>query len=245
MSLINDALKKAQKQRTGEALPLASLPSVGGESAARIARSSKPGGANALIIWAGAGAGAGVLLLVGGWFALRSTPEDRAQKTESNPTQTAPAQSSGVRPPASESAAPVAFTLPVAPLPAEAKQPAGQTPGSPPGTTVPPKPAANTQSSSSVASTPSSVTPSPPSEPAAPAKAASALKLEPRAIQYIDNIKVAGIRASTTDAKVLMNDRVYRVGSVVEAEMGLKLVGITANSLTFEEERGARYTRTF
>jgi hypothetical protein len=46
------------------------------------------------------------------------------------------------------------------------------------------------------------------------------------AIQYLDNIKVAGIRASATDAKVLMNDRVYRIGSVVSGEMGLRLVGI-------------------
>ena len=54
-----------------------------------------------------------------------------------------------------------------------------------------------------------------------------------------------GIRASTTDSKVLMNDRVYRVGDTVEHEMGLKIVGITANSLTFEDERGGRFTRTF
>ena len=36
MSLINDALKKAQKQRTGDAPPLASMPSIGGEPAATI-----------------------------------------------------------------------------------------------------------------------------------------------------------------------------------------------------------------
>ena len=70
-------------------------------------------------------------------------------------------------------------------------------------------------------------------------------KLEPRAINYLESLHVAGIRASTTDAKVLMNDRVYRVGSIVEREMGLKLTGITANSLTFEDEHGASYTRTF
>jgi hypothetical protein len=50
---------------------------------------------------------------------------------------------------------------------------------------------------------------------------------------------------TTADAKVLMNDRVYRVGSLVEAEMGLTLVEITTGSLTFEDERGGRYTRTF
>jgi len=62
---------------------------------------------------------------------------------------------------------------------------------------------------------------------------------------FIENIKVAGIRASATDSKVLMNDRVYRIGDIVEHEMALKLVGITSNSLTFEDERGGRFTRTF
>jgi hypothetical protein len=61
---------------------------------------------------------------------------------------------------------------------------------------------------------------------------------------FIDNLKVAGIRASATDSKVLMNDRVYRLGDIVDHEMGLKLVGITSNSLTFEDEKGGRYTRT-
>ena len=42
-----------------------------------------------------------------------------------------------------------------------------------------------------------------------------------------------------------MNDRVYRVGDIVEHELGLKLTGITASSLTFEDERGGRYTRNF
>src|SRR5258707_724677 len=74
MSLINDALKKAQKQRTGEAPPLASLPGVGGESAASISRSGKSSGANPLMI--GGGIPAAVLVLtVGGWFAFRGKPE--------------------------------------------------------------------------------------------------------------------------------------------------------------------------
>jgi hypothetical protein len=32
---------------------------------------------------------------------------------------------------------------------------------------------------------------------------------------------------------------------MVERELGLKLVGITSGSLTFEDEQGARYTRSF
>jgi len=42
-----------------------------------------------------------------------------------------------------------------------------------------------------------------------------------------------------------MSDRVYRTGDIVAYELGLKLVEITANSLTFENESGARYTRNF
>ena len=42
-----------------------------------------------------------------------------------------------------------------------------------------------------------------------------------------------------------MNDRVYRIGDIIEHQLGLKLVGITATSLTFEDESGARYTRNF
>jgi hypothetical protein len=80
-------------------------------------------------------------------------------------------------------------------------------------------------------------------QPAAPA--APRPKLDARAIEYIETLKVAGIRASATDPKVLMNDRVYRPGSTVSADLGLKLAEITANSLTFEDEKGGRYTRTF
>jgi hypothetical protein len=72
-----------------------------------------------------------------------------------------------------------------------------------------------------------------------------AVKLDSKAIAYIDNLRIAGIRASATDSKVLMSDHVYRVGDIVEHDLGLKLTGITANSLTFEDERGGRYTRNF
>ena len=254
MSLINDALKKAQKQRTGEAPILASLPSVGGQSAASISRRSKSGGPNPLLVWAGAGAGV-LLLAVGSWFALRSTPEDRAQKTENSPRQPASTQSSVVsnqssgpstvyRPPATETPAPVSFVLPIA-QPPKVETVAGvqKNADKEPRTTV-----AQAPTSSPVAKPPdeprhSTASAGGPSSDTSAAATQPALKLENRAVQFIDNIKVAGIRASATDAKVLMNDRVYRLGSVVEADLGLKLVGITANSLTFEDERGARYTR--
>jgi hypothetical protein len=82
---------------------------------------------------------------------------------------------------------------------------------------------------------------------AAPAKPAPAapVKLDPKVINFIDNLHIAGIRASATDSKVLMNDRVFRVGDIVEHQLGLKLTAITADSLSFEDERGGKYLRNF
>lgn len=241
MSLINDALKKAQKQRTGEAPSLGSLPSVGGQSAHQISPRDKSFGPNLALI--GGGIAAAVILIgAGAFFAFSGK---------------------------SESGAPI-------PLPADAKQSAGQTPGSPQGTTaqvsspapttppayalpVAPKtepvpvvakietvPAIVAQTAGQTPGSQQQTTlPRPTTPSAQPAPAAPSAKLSPHAIEFIDNIKVAGIRASASDPKVLMNDRVYRPGSMVSADMGLKLVGITADSLTFEDERGGRYTRTF
>jgi hypothetical protein len=255
MSLINDALKKAQKQRTGEAPALGSMPSVGGESARSISRRSKSSGPNPLLLGGGV---AGVLVLgLGAFTLLRDKPPSPGAKPQDEPavalakagqpatppalTATAP---SPVAKPRDESAVGPAkadtFTLPTAPK-TEDRRPtsaASSAPGGP--VSAPAVPSA--------VQTPTAKQPEAPRQAplaSSPAPAAPARPLDPVAIQYLDNIKVAGIRASATDAKVLMNDRVYRVGSVVNGEMGLRLVGITANTLTFEDPAGGRYTRTF
>jgi hypothetical protein len=242
MSLINDALKKAQKQRTGEAPTLASMPGVGGESAQRIAKRAKPTGFNTLILRAGLASGVAIVIAVGGYFVLRTKSEDRGRKTEDSAAKSsanvgaplAGAQSGAATPAQSPTTnsqqpadlAPPTFVLKTDPIVPKA-EPQKSTP-------APKATAAKDPQPSALSPQPSvSVPPKP------------APKLEPKAIQYIESLKVAGIRASASDAKVLMNDRVYRIGSIVEAEMGLKLVEITANSLTFEDERGGRYTRTF
>lgn len=245
MSLINDALKKAQKQRTGEVPSLAAMPGIGGESAARIARSSRPGGANPLMLWTGVGA-AVIVLLVGGYLAFSPAakrPDEPAKGPATAGTNLpAVAQQTVGQPPGSQPGTavppPVTFVLPIAQAPkVETARPTSfvQTSATSPAAKRPDEP---------VPGGPQPATASP--EPASvPAKPAQAPKLETRAITFIESIRVTGIRASATDSKVLMNDRVYRVGDIVEHEMGLKIVGITANSLTFEDERGGRFTRTF
>ena len=255
MSLINEALKKAQKERGAEVPPLTAMPSVGGESPQRISRRGKSSGfPTGLLV------GGGVLAIVvvaGGVFFLRNSPADQkpatiAEAPAPKPIQAAPQPAPTSAPVATTPAATIVTPVVTAPvqtpaatpriaLPAPAPVTVAETPkpAAPPvAAPVTPAPAAAPQFTIPVvAAAPAPVLPK--AEPARPGK------LEPRAINFIESLRVAGIRASATDSKVLMNDRVYRLGTIVEHEMGLKLTGITASSLTFEDERGGTYTRTF
>ncbi len=227
MSLINEALKKAQKQRTGDSPSLSSMPGIGGEPAARIAKRAKPVGFNSLLIRIGAGAIALVALLVGGIFLVRMLlhrpsappPAKPALVVEaaSQPAESAPA----IKVPAPSSSVANTFVLPIA-------APATPPPAAPARVVAERKPE-----------------PPPPPPPSEPAKAQPPPKLEPKAISYIENLHVAGIRAAGAESKVLMSDRVYRIGDIVEHELGLKLTGISSSSLTFADEHGAVYTRLF
>ncbi len=227
MSLINDALKKAQKQRTGDAPDLSAMPSIGGEPAARIAKRAKPLGFSSLMMWIGVGAGTLIVLVVGGFFFIRwmIAPPPAPAKPTAVAAQMAPppvAETVAEKPAVGNSGS--NFVLPAAPAPAPAVAPAAV-----------------------VENKPLVVTPVEPPVTVsdAPKPVAGPLKLAPKAVAYIEGLHVAGIRASATDSKVLMNDRVYRVDDIVEHQLGLKLAAITSNSLTFEDERGARYTRNF
>jgi hypothetical protein len=226
MSLINDALKKAQKQRTGEAPPLASMPAIGGESARHIARRAKPASFNSLLVRLGLGAGGLLVLGLTGVLLLRDSPAPAETPVAVAPA--APSASPAPAPAAPGQTKPAenVFVLPIAAPPVVGKP-----------APVSPKVEPTAPAAAVIQPETAKVAPAP--TPAAPGR------LEPRAMTYIDNIRVAGIRASATDSKVLMNDRVYRAGDTVEHELGLKLVGITANSLTFEDQAGGRYTRNF
>jgi hypothetical protein len=84
-----------------------------------------------------------------------------------------------------------------------------------------------------------------PPPPAAPSQS-SALdptKPDPKILAYLDALQVAGIRMSDTGNKVLMNDRVFREGEIVDHLLGLRLTKVENDTLTFVDDRGVIYTK--
>jgi hypothetical protein len=209
MSLINEALKKAQRQH-GDAPPSPDFPHTD-ESSTRVVRRAKPLGFDSFIARLGLCALVLILIVGGGVYVSHRLSNSAPTPTSA---QVAATDSIATNAPASPPLAPAADAIIEIPSTAEP----------------------NTQQ---VVTAP--VEPSTPE----PVKSSAPPRMDTRAIAFIESARISGIRASSTESKVLMNDRVYRVGDTVEHELEVKLVSIAANALTFEDIAGARYTRNF
>lgn len=268
MSLINEALKKAQKQRTG-AGPSAAQPTqptlpaqptqptyapLAEERPTPMVRHTRSTGMGDLLVRISLGV-AVLIIVIGGttWYfrgkgdapipvappPLASLPAPIVAAPQ--PVAIAAPPPVAVQPAAAPTASTSTFVVPNVMPVAVTKAP----------DTPPPEPLKVEPVRQAPVAVPTPVavpvaviaTPAPAPEPAAVDLAPG--KMEPRAIDFIEGIRVAGIRASSTDSKVLMNDRVYRLGDTVDRALHLKLVEITSSSLTFEDSRGSRYTRGF
>ncbi|HLP24550.1 MAG TPA: hypothetical protein VK477_02645 [Acidobacteriota bacterium] len=227
MSLINDALKKAQRQRTGDS-PQSQPPMPGGSVSPA---HSKRGGhnSNPQLLLIGAGAVLGLMIAGGAFFFFRSKPA-----SEPAPLATTPSVAE-IAPPKTADSGPVAAN-PAPAVTTKSPEPALVVKAEPAVTAAPSLPAAT----DSTAVAEKAV------EPAATATASEPPAPSLRMIEAIEALRVAGIRVGAgTDAKVLMNDRVYRVGDTVDYAQGIKLTAVTASSLTFRDTSGATYTRNF
>ena len=262
MSLINDALKKAQKMRAQD--PAAAAPSLPGDSAGPVLKRARPMPARWL---AGIAAGAAVLVagsVLATVLLLRKpvappppkpvAPAAPVSESSPHPLALPPASRVGPAPaPGLTASAPapivvvppltaISVTAPVppqtephsaAPLPVAAVPPAESAP-------LPPAATAGVSPVGDVPVPPTAGTEIRPATPAAPVARPDA-----RAQAFVDALRVTGIRASGTDSKVLMNDRVFRLNDIVERTLGLRLTGITADRLSFSDPNGMIYTRDF
>lgn len=274
MSLINEALKKAQKQRVHEPLP-ASVVSSGSPPPQRVAKRKEPMPAQTLVI-------IGTLCLVlivalgaGAWYIFKESStqiaatSSRTPAATNGPAITAPAQATDAaastvtlpqpfpQAAAGSAVASSATNVPAIsnPAPASAATPVPAS-TSTPSSTNPALPGASVAHVSGQAQTPQA----PPAEPSVPATSSPApadviqitsadlkraIPPNPQALAVVDTFKVSGIRASASDPKVLLNDRVFRLNDIVERTYGLRLTEVHADRLLFIDDAGAIYTKTF
>ncbi len=67
----------------------------------------------------------------------------------------------------------------------------------------------------------------------------------PEVIAYVDSIKITGIRTSNGRSKVLMNNKIYKTGEIVNRSLGLKLTDVRKDELVFEDAEKNIYTAHF
>ena len=241
MSLINEALKKAQRQRTADPVAVAApAPGTAEAPVARIAKRRAPMPARTLVILVGGGVS---LVLMAGLLTFlfwdSGSSEELApvvpHKTviAVNPLPTTPITT--------QPTPPVAAVPPVAPIPPPitpiAPLPPVITVKFPSITLPPPEPTPE------VVAPPPLPTPKPPVTPPAQVIVSNPTG-NPRVYQFLETLRVSGIRASETDPKVIMNDRVFRLNDLVDRNTQLRLIRVNASTLTFADGNGFEYQKS-
>lgn len=273
MSLINEALKKAQKQRTQDVSsgsPTGTTPMPESAPAPRrVVKRSQPMPAQTLVIVGSACLVIVGVVAVGFWLLIGPSPE---VTTTSAPLVVG-------------SAKPAPTTTPPTPSPSgtvaanSTAAATGATGAAPSGAAVTPTPVGGVASfvfnvkmeeknpeTAATGTVPAGQSASPAGQAGNPiaavpvgeeAEEGSGLHIDVpaseagfvppnvRSSAIVDGLRISGIRASATDPKVLMNERVYRLNDVIDHTIGLRLKEINATNLVFIDETGATYMRNF
>ncbi len=283
MSLINEALKKAQKQRTQEvssSSPPGSPPVPESAPPRRVVKRSQPMPAQTLVIVGGAClvivgvVAAGFWILIGPSNQTLQTPAPMVVGSAKpvTPTAVPSAVTAGTAAGVTPTPATTAATVSAQPEPsraATASPSANPAPGTAPAATPTPvggvasfvfdvkmvekKPEGTTsvnESATRASSDPTAVVADGTGDGSAlhidvPASEAGFVPPNSRSSAIVEGLRISGIRASATDPKVLMNERVYRLNDVIDHSIGLRLKEINANNLVFIDETGATYVRNF
>ena len=67
----------------------------------------------------------------------------------------------------------------------------------------------------------------------------------PAVIAYVDRLEVQGIKLAGAGSKVLFNNRVFRINSIVNYELNIRVSGIKKNEIVFTDHVGISYTKYF
>jgi len=240
MSLINDALKKAQHQRKDD--PAAT---TGGAGEARIHRRGRAQSANTMVLLGSAAVVLVVLSVVFTFFLVNQPAKPAAPVAKAAPNPAPTPSAPATTPTPVEATPPAPAPTPAVPAVSVplATAPAGQ------GSTPPPPlvPAVATATGPAVTPTaPIASSPGPTSaSPAASAPASNTAAPDERVASFVEAVRVTGIRSFGNESRVLMNERVFRVNDIVDRLLGVKLTAVKADSLTFTDANGVTYVKNF
>ena len=241
MSLLNEALKKAQRQQHTEQQASARVivqASLAGTAPA-VTRTGMSTRLFTLLI-------AGAVVLVSGSVLGTVLLLRKPGSTESAPpavalNSPAAAPAAPQQPPvvaqapsdpaADTSSLAIHIALPAAPATQQATQ--APVPAPAPAATPEPRPAADTAPAA----------PTTPQIRIASIDEDTAAARETAAYSVINAMRISGIRGTGTDSRVLIDGRVYRINSVVDRTLGLRLTAVEADRLLFTDSRGTVFTR--
>ena len=221
MSLINDALKKAQRDRHLDTLP--PIPGGGG----RHGRRGRGMSTQTMVLIGAVGVSLFVVAVVGAVLLINREP----------PAAPKPVAAKVAPKPASD---PVAsspmIVLPVPANPTPAPVVAAPTPTPPPPLiTLPTVPV------------PAGEAPAPAPISLAPTRPPSSGtdKFDERLQTLVDGWKVTAVRFSGNESKLFMNGSVYRVDDVIDRASRLRLTKVTTTALTFTDAEGVDYVKRY
>jgi hypothetical protein len=228
MSLINDALKKAARQRAEEQADMAPIMPGGGGSRGR---HGGPMSKQTMVLIGGAAVVLVVVSVVATGVFVTSRPtakpaEPAAIVVAPVAAKPAPVVSVAVQAPpvvtvvVPKAAAPVPTPIPV--------------PTAAPVVVVQPVP--------TEAPAPVAVARAP--EPTAAPAAVTESRAE-RIQAYIDALQVTGARAAGSESKALVNGHVFKLNDVLDKTLGLRLKQVDADHLTFVDAAGDTYVKSY
>jgi len=214
MSLINDALKKAARQRAeeqGEVIP--PMPGSGGR---RASRQGGPMRKQTLVLVIGSAVALVVVSVVVTGILMAGKPEAKAVvAAKPTPESAVP-----------ESAPKIVVQAPVVAVSA-------------------PPTAAPIMVVAQPSPTPAPVAVAPEPAPPAPAAPGGAQGHIDKVQAIVDAFHISGVRTSGSGSKALMDGHVYKLNDVVDKTLGLRLVKVDEDHLTFVDREGNTFVRNF
>jgi hypothetical protein len=238
MSLINEALKKAQRQRSLESAPLSAAPS--GVAAAAVTTHVRAASHRRSLapLWFGLGLvtlGVVATVLVMRYGFAPDAPEQPALASASpslvSPT---PASAPATAPALTLPSAPTSPVVMLPPIPQAAPSPApAVSPVLAPMPSAPPLAPVPVAAPAPVAVAPVTAQPLSPSE------------RESQVYAFLNTLRLTGVRGFDREARILMNERVWRLNDIVSTELGLRISAVRPNLLVFTDAQGRTYEKPY